>query len=187
MMYKYDAYDMPGVYLLHPDIFSDQRGRITKIFYKESFEEMGMECNWGESLITENNERGIIRGFHFQAPPYAQAKTICCVTGKIRNWVLDIRKQSPTYGKMLEFELEKEKRDILYVPRGVANCYYIEEQNTVISYNLTSKYAPAYAEGISWRSFSNMQIKENVICSEKDDQFPLFQEFDSPFVYGQNC
>lgn len=187
MIYKYTDYEIPGVYLIHPNIFSDHRGRITKIFYRESFDELGLECDWGESVITENSDIGVIRGFHFQSPPYAQAKTICCVSGKIRNWVLDIRKKSPSYGKLLEFELEDEKRDILYVPVGIANCYYIEEKNTVISYNLTSKYAPEFAGGINWRSFQAISTLGNIICSERDSKFPMFEEFDSPFIYGENC
>lgn len=186
MIYNYDKCEIPGVYLFHPNIFSDNRGRITKTFHKESFEKIGAECNWGESIITENKEKGIIRGFHFQSPPYAQAKTICCVSGKIRNWVLDIRKNSPAYGTILEFQLENRQRDILYVPAGVANCYYIEAPDTVISYNLTSKYAPEYAGGINWRSFQNLSV-DHVICSEKDEKLPLFQDFDSPFIYGENC
>ena len=178
--------ELKGVYLLTPNIFRDSRGRISKVFHKNSFEELNLECDWGETLITENYKKGIVRGFHFQEPPYAQAKTICCVTGSIRNWVLDLRENSTTYGKTIEVCLDSEKRQILYVPKGMANCYYIKENNTTICYNLTGQYVSRAAKGINWKSVA-LGLDEEVLCSDKDNDFPDLDSFSSPFVYGENC
>lgn len=186
MIYNYKPSVIKGVYDMYPKVFRDDRGTITKIFHKESFEELGLECDWGESLITENYKKHIIRGFHFQEPPYCQAKTIYCVTGAVKNWVLDLRKGSPTYGKIDVFEISNEKRNFLYVPKGIANGYMIQADETIIAYNLTSKYVETAASGIFWGSLG-LDIEEDVILSDKDANLIPWGEFESPFTLGENC
>lgn len=186
MNYDVRKLEIDGAYVLIPNIFRDERGTITKTFFKDSFNELGIQCNWGESLITENYKKGIVRGFHFQRPPYTQAKTICCITGSIKNWILDIRKNSKTYGKIIETNLDAESRQIMYVPMGVANCYYICEDNTIISYNLTGKYEASSADGINCLCF-DLGLDQNVIFSEKDMMLQKFDTFETPFIYGENC
>lgn len=186
MIYDVSKLEIDGAYVFTPSIFFDERGSITKTFSKDSFDELGIKCDWGESLITQNYKKGIVRGFHFQRPPYAQAKTICCITGVIKNWILDIRKNSKTYGKVIEICLDAEKHQIIYVPVGVANCYYICENNTIISYNLTGKYEAASADGINCACFE-LGLDQNVIFSEKDMMLQNFDNFETPFIFGENC
>lgn len=183
MIYKYKESKIRGVYEIQPDIFRDNRGSITKTFDKKSFDELGISCKWEESLITENDKKGIIRGFHFQNPPFCQAKTIFCVTGAIRNWVLDIRVNSPTYGQVDVFELDSKKKNFLYIPEGTANCYLILEDKTIISYNLTSHYEPDAAVGINWKSVGIEVDYKNIIYSAKDEGLPPMYEFKSPFNF----
>lgn len=187
MIYDHEESEIKGVFLLNPHFHTDIRGSITKTFHKESFEMLGLECDWGESLITENFQKGVIRGFHFQLPPYCQAKTIFCVTGSILDVVLDLRKGSKTYGKTARFSLDCHKKNILYVPKGVANCYAICQDHTIIAYNLTSTYMPEYESGIRWDSAGVDFGLENPIIADKDSNLPLLKEFESPFFYGQNC
>lgn len=187
MIYDFKESEIKGVFLLEPHVHTDIRGSITKIFHKESFEMLGLACDWGESLVTENYHKGVIRGFHFQKPPYCQAKTIFCVTGSVLDAVLDLRKGSKTYGKTAMFSLDSQKKNILYVPKGVANCYAIYQNNTIISYNLTSTYMPEYESGIRWNSVGVDFGIENPIVGDKDSQLLLLNEFESPFIYGENC
>lgn len=187
MVYKAEEFEIKGVFLLQPKFHVDIRGSITKTFHRESFEQLGLECDWGESLITENFQKDVMRGFHFQKPPYCQAKTLFCVSGSILDGVIDLRKGSRTYGKTAVFSLDSQKRTILYVPRGVANCYLIKQDHTTIAYNLTSTYMPEYEGGIRWDSTDVDFGCVMPIIGEKDRKLPAFAEFDSPFVYGENC
>lgn len=187
MIYEAEETEIKGVFLLQPNFHVDIRGSITKTFHRESFEKLGLECEWGESLITENYQKDVIRGFHFQNPPYCQAKTLFCVSGSILDAVIDLRKGSKTYGKTAVFSLDSQKRTILYIPRGVANCYLIKQDHTIIAYNLTSTYMPAFESGIRWDSVGADFGKIDPIITEKDRRLPQFAEFDSPFIYGENC
>lgn len=187
MIYEVEESEIKGVYLLQPDFHVDMRGSVTKIFHRKSFEELGLECEWGESLITENFQKDVIRGFHFQRPPYCQAKTLFCVSGSILDAVIDLRKGSETYGKTAVFSLDSQKRTILYVPRGVANCYLIRQDHTVIAYNLTSTYMPAFEGGIRWDSTGVDFGCVAPAITKKDRELPELAGFKSPFVYGENC
>ena len=187
MIYDYIESDIEGVFLLDPHSYTDARGSITKTFHKECFDTLGLECDWGESLVTTNYQKGVIRGFHFQKPPYCQAKTIFCATGSIIDVVLDLRKGSKTYGMTARFPLDSQKKNVLYVPQGVANCYAICQDNTIIVYNLTSTYMPEFESGIRWDSVGVDFGFENPIVAEKDCKLPSLDGFITPFIYGKNC
>ncbi len=183
MIYNYKEANIPGVYELFPPVFKDNRGSITKIYHKDSFESLKLPCDFGETLVTKNNNKGIVRGFHFQYPPYAQEKLIHCISGSIKNVVLDIRKGSPTYLQTEIFELSEDKPNVLYLPKGIANAYLICRDNTVIIYNLTSKYMPDYDGGIRWDSVGADFGVGDYVVSEKDLRLPILGDFDSPFDF----
>lgn len=185
VIYEYRQSKIQGVFELFIKVFADNRGNVVKTFHKESYIELGLDCDFGESLITNNFQQGIIRGFHFQRPPYCQAKTLYCVKGSIFDVIIDLRVGSPTYGKTENFELGEDKHNILYLPQGVANCYLITMDNTIISYNLTSTYMPEYDGGIKWDSVGVDFPITNPMISEKDANLPAFRDFNSPFVYGR--
>lgn len=186
MIYKYIQSDIKGVYLLTPPLFKDNRGSVTKTFHKPSFDTLNLKSDFGESLVTENFQRGTVRGFHFQRPPYSQAKTIYCFKGAILNLVLDIRVGSPTYGQIRSFDLSSENHNILYVPEGMANLYIIKEDNTIILYNLTSKYMQDFEGGVRWDSIDYDYPINQPIISEKDLLLPKWENFKSPFIYREN-
>lgn len=181
MIYDYCESFIEGVYEFKMNVFKDERGSIRKIFHKSSFDELKLDCNLGETLITENYHKGVVRGFHFQKPPYAQAKTIYCVSGAIYDVVLDLRKNSSTYGKYDVFEITHEKENFLYLPKGVANCYMILADQTIIAYNLTSQYMKEYEDGIRWDSINVKFPNEKKIISEKDMALQRWESFVSPF------
>ena len=176
MIYQLNRSKIEGVVELIPDLFYDERGGVVKIFSRDDYESLGLQCDFNETLISKNTKRGTIRGFHFQREPYAQAKTLFAASGAFTNIVLDLRENSDTYGQYDVFEINEKKSNILYVPKGLANCYCIMEDNTTIIYNLTSKYMPGYAAGYRYDSINYRYPFDDPILSEKDLFLPKFKE-----------
>ena len=183
MLKRINNSKIPGVFVIEPIIHEDIRGRLTKTYHKDSFD--GIEGigkhDWGEIILSDNVRKGVFRGLHYQSPPYAQAKTLCCVTGAIKDWALDLRKGSPTYGIIETFTLSSEKREVLYIPTGIANGYYTIEDNTTILYNLTSKFDAESSKGINWKSVG-LEL-EGAIIADKDNLLDDWATFESPFVF----
>ena len=181
MIYTYKESKIKGAYELFPNVFEDHRGKLVKPFYKESFLDLGLDCDFGEAFITTNFKH-VIRGFHFQKPPYCQARLLYCITGSFFNVLIDIRKNSPTYGQYDTFEISSVKNSALYVPEGIANAYCTLEEPTVIEYHLTKKYMPEYEMGLRYNCIQEiLWPAANPIISEKDLRLPLFNDFESPF------
>lgn len=176
---------MQGVYEGSPKRSMDQRGSVTKIFQRALYEELGIDCSYNETLISRNAQKGVIRGFHFQYPPYAQSKLIYCITGACTSYLLDLRKGSPTYQQVQQILLSGEKSNVLIVPVGVANAYFIEQANTILLYQLTGQYMPEYEGGIRWDSVELQLACDEPIISIRDSGFPALAEFDSPFIWGE--
>lgn len=172
-----------GVFEYNLHVFSDDRGEITKIFHRPTFEEMGISCTYGETILSKNRYAGVIRGFHFQYPPYVQSKLLFCLSGNCCNFLLDLRQGSPTYGQVDKVELDCNHAKALIIPTGVANAFVINEDNTTILYHLTSKYMPEYEGGICWNSVGVDFGVKNPIISEKDYKLPQFKDFVSPFTW----
>lgn len=175
---------IPGIFIMEPDIHEDIRGSLTKTYHAPTFDRISgiKEHNWGEIIISENKKKGVFRGLHFQKPPYAQAKTLCCISGSIINYSLDIRRGSPTYGRIECFNIDSDSKQVLYIPIGIANGYYTLEENTTILYNLTSEFDAESASGITWNSVG-LDIK-GAIVSDKDNELENWNGFVSPFTYS---
>lgn len=187
MAFKFKELDIKGLYIIEPHYYADQRGSNMKTFHKETYAAQNIKCDFEETMITTNLHKNVIRGFHFQRPPYTQCKLYYCISGAWNNYCVDIRKGSPTYGKIICVTMNEEERKLLYLPEGIANAHLILRDNTKVLYQLGSKYMPEYEAGIRWNSLGvDFQI-ENPIITEKDSELPLFGEFESPFVYGENC
>lgn len=184
---KYQALSLPGVYEIIPDIHQDNRGSLTKLFDRTNFEQLSIDCQWNETLLSINKSQGIIRGFHYQAPPYGQTKMIYCLQGAAQAYLLDIRQGADTYGKIITCHLSPETGNMLIVPIGVANAYMIEQDNTHILYQLTSQYQPDYESGIRWDSVGLSLNWDNPIISERDSRLPKWEDFTTPFIWGENC
>ncbi len=182
MNYDFKETEFPGMYLILPTVHEDTRGRLTKIYYKPDYSAISsLNHEWGETILSDN-KKGVFRGLHFQKQPFAQAKTVCCVSGSVIDWALDIRKGSPTYGKILKFELDSVRRQILYVPIGIANGYYTKEENTTILYNLTSRFDSESSSGIYWKSVG-LELQDAIVA-EKDNELEDWESFDSPFLFN---
>jgi dTDP-4-dehydrorhamnose 3,5-epimerase len=187
MAFMFEETQIQGLYIVRPHYHEDERGSNMKIFHKETFQEKGLKSDFGETMITTNLHKNVIRGFHYQRPPYTQCKLYYCLSGKWNNYSVDLRKGSPTYGKVICILMEVADRKLLYIPEGIANAHLVKEDKTRVLYQLGSKYMPDYDEGVRWDSFGIDFSVSNPIITDRDASLPLFRDFDTPFIFGENC
>lgn len=178
-----------GLVIIEPKVFTDSRGYFFESFSQREFEEKVRKINFvqdNESMSTY----GVMRGLHFQRPPYTQSKLIRCIKGKILDVAVDIRKGSPTYGQHVAVELSQQNHRQFFVPRGFAHGFAVLSEEAVVQYKCDNFYAPEADSGISIKDESLgidwMVPTENAILSEKDIKHVCLKDFDSPFDYNVN-
>lgn len=173
-----------GVYILEPRIFRDDRGYFFESFSQREFEEKIGKINFVQDNESKSSY-GVMRGLHFQRPPYAQSKLVRCVKGAVLDVAVDIRKGSSTYGQHVAVELTADNHRQFFIPRGFAHGFAVLSDEAIFQYKCDNFYAPQADGGISILDASlniDWQIPtENAILSEKDTKHPLLQDFDSPF------
>ena len=178
--------DIEGVVIIEPKVFGDERG-----YFFESFSQREFDEKVGKIVFVQDNESkscyGVLRGLHFQAPPFAQAKLVRCVRGRVLDVAVDIRKGSPTYGKHIACELSEDNHRMFFVPRGFAHGFSVLSEMAVFQYKCDNYYAPQSEGALQWDDKDlniNWLISEkSVILSEKDKHHTLFKDFDSPFNF----
>lgn len=178
-----------GIVIIEPRIFKDARGYFYESFSQKEFDEKVMPIRFvqdNESMSTY----GVMRGLHFQRPPFTQSKLVRCCRGAILDIALDIRKGSPTYGQHVAIELTEENHRQLFIPRGFAHGFAVLSDVAVLQYKCDNFYAPQADAGIQLRD-KDLSIDwkiptENAILSEKDIKHPYLKDFDSPFDYNMN-
>ncbi len=179
MEYKETA--IPGVWIIEPRVFDDARGYFMETFKQEEFEQ-----HIGPVRFVQDNEscstRGVLRGLHFQKPPYTQAKLVRVIKGRVLDVAVDIRKNSPTYGRYVAVELTGENKRQFFIPRGFAHGFLVLSDEAVFTYKVDNTYAPQHegsvrfddpAIGIEWE-----MAPADLLLSEKDKQAPLLKEID---------
>lgn len=176
--------DIEGVVVIEPRVFDDARGYFFESYSKRRFDEVVRPIEFvqdNESMST----RGVIRGLHFQRPPFSQSKLVRCVRGAVLDVVVDIRRGSPTYGRHIAVELTGENRRQLFVPRGFAHGFAVLSDEAVFQYKCDNYYHPESEGGISIADHSlgiDWRIDHaEAILSEKDLRNPMFSDFESPF------
>ncbi|MDE7347758.1 MAG: dTDP-4-dehydrorhamnose 3,5-epimerase [Muribaculaceae bacterium] len=175
-----------GLKILKPKVFTDSRG-----YFFESYSKKLFDHDVAEVEFVQDNEScstfGVIRGLHFQRPPYCQAKLVRCVTGRVLDVAVDIRKGSPTYGKHVAVELSEDNRLQFFIPHGFAHGFAVLSDKAVFQYKCDNYYHPEAEGGISildpdlgidWKVDMN-----EAILSEKDKRHSLLADFDSPFSF----
>lgn len=175
---------LDGVYILEPHIFKDDRGYFFESFSQREFEEKIRKINFVQDNESKSSY-GVMRGLHFQRPPYAQSKLVRCVKGAVLDVAVDIRKGSPTYGQHVAVELTADNHRQFFIPRGFAHGFAVLSDEAIFQYKCDNFYAPQADGGISILDAS-LNIDwliptEKAILSEKDTKHPLLQDFDSPF------
>lgn len=176
--------DIDGVVIIEPRIFTDTRGYFFESYSKREFDEKVRTVDFvqdNESMSTY----GVMRGLHFQRPPFTQSKLVRCVRGRVLDVAVDIRKGSPTYGRHVAVELSEDNCRQFFVPRGFAHGFAVLSDVAVFLYKCDNYYHPEADGGISIADASlgiNWMIDpSNAVLSEKDFSHPFLTEFDSPF------
>jgi dTDP-4-dehydrorhamnose 3,5-epimerase len=173
-----------GPLVIQPRVFFDQRGYFFESYNKQTFSKAGLSAEFVQDNQSFSH-KGALRGLHFQAPPFAQAKLVRVVRGAVYDVIVDIRKNSPTYGKHFGIELTAENFTMLWIPEGFAHGFSTLEDDTLFSYKCTNVYNRDSEGGILWRDPA-LQINwkvEDPVLSEKDEQHLPLEHFNTPFVF----
>ena len=176
--------DIDGVVIIEPRIFKDSRGYFFESYSKREFDEKVRPVDF-----VQDNEsmsaKGVMRGLHFQRPPYTQSKLVRCVRGRVLDVAVDLRKGSPTYGRHVAVELSEDNHRQFFVPRGFAHGFAVLSDIAVFQYKCDNYYHPESDGGISIADESLgidwLVDPSEAILSEKDTRHPLLCDFDSPF------
>ena len=178
-----------GLVIIEPKVFKDARGYFFESFSQREFEEKVRKINFVQDNESMSSY-GVMRGLHFQRPPYTQSKLVRCVKGRVLDVAVDIRKDSPTYGHHVAVELSEDNHRQFFVPRGFAHGFAVLSETAVFQYKCDNFYAPEADGGISIKDETlgiDWQIPtENAILSEKDINHVCLKDFDSPFDYNMN-
>lgn len=173
-----------GLTIIEPKVFSDNRG-----YFFEPYNNLEFEKHFGNINFIQDNEsksvKGVLRGFHFQKPPFDQAKLVRCVTGKVLDIAVDLRKQSKTFGKFVKIILSDKNKKQFFIPRGFAHAFLVLSETAIFSYKVDNIYAPKYDSGIVWND-PDLAIdwgfnESELVVSEKDKNLSFFSEINSPF------
>jgi dTDP-4-dehydrorhamnose 3,5-epimerase len=179
---KIEEFDIKGPLLIYPDVYEDPRGYFFESYSKEKFASIGIR----EDFVQSNqslSQKGVLRGLHFQVPPFSQSKLVRVIKGSVLDVAVDIRKSSPTYGRHISLILSESNKFIFYIPEGFAHGFLTLEDDTIFSYKCGNYYHKPSESGIIWNDAS-LKIDwgiANPTISEKDKFNVSFNEFFSPF------
>jgi dTDP-4-dehydrorhamnose 3,5-epimerase len=173
--------------LIVPKRHPDERGWFAETFNEARLRALGIDCRFVQDNQSYSQRAGTLRGMHFQAPPFEQAKLISVLHGRVLDVVVDVRRGSPTFGKHVSAELSAETGCQLYIPAGFAHGVLTLENDVVLNYKVSGYYAAAHEGGIRWDD-QDLGIPwpiapGGIILSDKDRRLPLLKKFDSPFAY----
>lgn len=175
---------IPDLLVVEPSVFNDQRGYFFEVYNQERYFNNNMQMQFVQDNESKSG-RNVLRGLHFQKPPFAQGKLVRVIQGKVLDVAVDIRKGSPTYGSYHAVELDAISKRMFYIPEGFAHGFLTMEEDTIFAYKCTNYYNKESEGSLLW-SDETIGIKwniENPILSEKDKISPLFKDFNSPFKY----
>lgn len=177
--------DLPRIII--PKRHIDDRGWLSESFHKSRFHNIGITCEFVQDIQSNSTRAGTLRGLHFQLPPTAQAKLVTVMRGKILDVAVDVRRDSPSYGKHVSAELSAANGHQLYIPVGFAHGFVTLENNVLVMYKVSQHYSPAHNSGIRWNdssiAFPWPFNDADITVSDKDRQLPFLSEFSSPFPY----
>lgn len=182
--------NIEGVLIIEPKVFGDARGYFLESFNAKEFaDKTGLNINFVQDNESMSSY-GVMRGLHFQNPPYTQSKLVRCVKGAVLDVAVDIRKGSPTYGQHVAVELTEDNHRQFFVPRGFAHGFAVLSETAVFQYKCDNFYAPQADGGISILDDSlgiDWKIPtEKALLSEKDTKHALLKDFESPFDINVN-
>lgn len=174
---NYLATNLNGLFLIEPKVFGDHRGYFFESFRQDLFDKLGTDLQFVQDNQSKS-AKNILRGLHFQKAPKTQGKLVQVIKGSVLDIVVDIRKESSTFGQHFSVELNEENKKLLWIPPGFAHGFLTLEDETIFSYKCTEYYAPELEGSIRWNDETlNIQWDiDDPILSEKDKNAPLFRE-----------
>lgn len=171
--------EIPDVLIFEPKVFGDDRGFFFESFNQKIFEEaVGHKVDFIQDNHSKST-KGVLRGLHFQLPPFAQAKLVRCIVGEVFDVAVDIRKDSPTFGKWVGVRLSAENKRQLWIPEGFAHGFVVLSEIAEFNYKTTNYYHPECEAGILWNDVElniNWNFEGDVILSDKDRTAKIFSE-----------
>ena len=179
---KVDETPIEGLLIIQPDVYFDERGYFLETYNKEKWKELGINFDFLQDNQSQSSE-GVLRGLHFQNPPYAQGKLVSVIAGAVIDIAVDLRKKSKTYGSYFALELSEQNKTIFWIPPGFAHGFVSLQDNTIFSYKCTQVYNKHSEASIRWDD-PDLAIDwkiQNPIISEKDRNAPFFKEYISMF------
>ena len=177
---------IPELKTIQPKVFGDARGYFFESYNKQQLADAGLTADFvqdNQSLSAKN----VIRGLHFQKPPFAQGKLVRVATGSAMDVAVDIRKGSPTYGQYVSVILSSETNNMFWIPAGFAHGFVALEEHTLFLYKTTQFYNKESEGAIRWND-PDIHVEWGVsepVISDKDKVSPFFKDFESPFIYGE--
>jgi len=187
---KFIPQSIPEVILIEPQVHGDHRGYFVETFRQDKFEQAtGYKVNFIQDNESKSS-KGVLRGLHFQLPPYAQSKLVRVIEGEVLDVAVDIRKGSPTFGQHVSANLNDINKNQLFVPRGFAHGFVVLSETAIFTYKVDNYYSPEYDRGLAFDQ-AGLNIdwvlpKEQLKLSEKDQKQPGLEELDFSFEYGKN-
>ena len=175
---------IPGCYQLFPIVRNDNRGSFVKTFHKDDFLKHGLVTEFAEEYYSVSH-RGVLRGMHFQTPPYEHFKLVYCLEGEVFDAIVDLRIGSPAYRQSASFELSSEVGNMLYLAPGIAHGFYARTENAIMQYKVTTMYAPENDAGIRWDTTGIDWPSTTPEISDRDRAFQALADFESPFRFEQ--
>lgn len=177
-----------GLYIIEPKVFKDARGYFFESYNQKEFDEKIRPIRFVQDNESMSSY-GVMRGLHFQRPPFCQSKLVRCVKGRVLDVAVDLRKGSATFGQHVAVELSEENKRQFFIERGFAHGFAVLSETAVFQYKCDNLYAPQADGGISILDESlgiDWQIPtEEALLSEKDTKHVLLKDFDSPFIFGE--
>ena len=179
-----------GLLVIEPKVFRDARGYFVETYNEQRYKDAGVDA----TFVQDNkscSSYGVVRGLHFQRPPYTQAKLVSCAEGRVLDVAVDLRKDSPTYGQWYSVLLSAENHRQFFIPRGFAHGFAVLSDVAVFQYKCDNFYHPEADWGISILDETlgidwGLEM-EDALVSEKDAKHMKLANFDSPFIYKENC
>lgn len=176
---KFEEQYIKGVWVIEPKVFNDQRGYFSEVFKQNDFEKHIGKVNFVQDNESKSG-KGVLRGLHYQIGEFAQAKLVRVIEGNVLDVAVDIRKDSPTYGKYVAVELSGENKKQLFVPRGFAHGFVVLSDSVVFTYKVDNIYSPQNEATLLWSDPTvsvNWGMSENeILLSDKDKLGKLFAE-----------
>ncbi len=170
----------PGLCVLQPRLFEDQRGTFVKTYHQGLFADLGISFTPREEFYSISH-RGVLRGMHFQLPPAAHSKLVYCTRGRVLDVVVDLRRGSPAFQQTFSRELSGAAPELVFIPVGFAHGFLSLEDNSLMYYATDHGHSPQHDAGIAWNSFGFDWPIMQPLLSQRDQKFQGFNDFSSPF------